>query len=338
MNTSLINHSRLRSRQNPESEHESVTRNPSGLSFFLVTTDHLTDKIWFRDDDDFKAAMNYVAIISFVAGVKVLAFILMSNNVHFVLQCERNNAEAFISEFKRRYGMYINKKYGLRDFFRLNDVDIQELNLEEESLEKAIAYVLMNSVAANICLNASDYPWGSAGIYFKIGKPEGVTIESMSQRKRERILHSREPVPGWLIFGKDGYILPESYVPVKFVESVFRTPKRMNFFLLNSSKAKRRLSNKDAPIPSFKDQVILSAAHDLCSSLFQKNSPHNLDPSEMAELINQIRWRFSSDINQIARVLGIKYSEITRALENFCISEVQQRNFRAQQGNYSREL
>ena len=30
--------------------------------YFLVTTDHLEDRLWFRDDEDFRVAMNYVAI------------------------------------------------------------------------------------------------------------------------------------------------------------------------------------------------------------------------------------------------------------------------------------
>lgn len=55
------------------------------IEFYLVTTDHLTESIWFRDDQDFKTGMNYVAIIALVSGIKVLAFILMSNHVHLVL-------------------------------------------------------------------------------------------------------------------------------------------------------------------------------------------------------------------------------------------------------------
>ena len=61
--------------------------------YYLVTTDHLTDRLWFRDEEDFRVAMNYVAIAAFITGCKVLAFILMSNHVHFVLMCLRREAE-----------------------------------------------------------------------------------------------------------------------------------------------------------------------------------------------------------------------------------------------------
>ena len=54
-------------------------------AYWLVTTEHLKKGLWFRDDEDYRVGMNYVAIASFVYGVMVLAFVLMSNHVHFVL-------------------------------------------------------------------------------------------------------------------------------------------------------------------------------------------------------------------------------------------------------------
>ncbi|MBQ6253624.1 MAG: hypothetical protein IJK05_03085 [Bacteroidales bacterium] len=286
------------------------------MSFFLITTDHLTDKIWFRDDDDFRVAMNYVAIVSFAIGVNVLAFILMSNHVHFVLQCREEEARAFISEFKRRFSMRLHRKYGVKDFFRNNGVDSQSLGIEDESLERAIAYVLMNSVAANICLQPTDYPWGTGDTYFKMTRPKGRRIDSLSMKGRTRLLHSRDSVPGNMVVGENGYILPESYVPVSFVESLFRTPKRLNYFLINSSKARRRLENNSRSV-SFKDQVISSAVPDLCHSLFRKSFQADLTTDEMATLVSEVRRRFSADLNQIARILGIEYSDVTRFLENF---------------------
>ena len=71
--------------------------NENHLEFQLVTTDHLSESIWFRDEQDFKVGMNYIAIISLATGINVLAFILMSNHVHLVLQCSKEEADAFIN-------------------------------------------------------------------------------------------------------------------------------------------------------------------------------------------------------------------------------------------------
>ncbi|MBR5661135.1 MAG: transposase [Bacteroidales bacterium] len=291
--------------------------NKGQLEFRLVTTDHLSENIWFRDEQDFKVGMNYIAIISLVTGINVLAFILMSNHVHLVLQCSKAAAERFINEYKRRYSQYINKRYGKVEFLRKNSFKNDEVRIDNESLERAIVYTLMNSVAANICINASDYPWGSAGVYFQINKPKGKRLGDLSRKAQKRLLHSKAELPENLIVGEDGYILPESFVSVGFVESVFRTPKRMKYFLDNSSKAKKRLESAELGLATFNDQIVFAAIKDMCRTMFRKRDVHELSAEELSVMIRDIRRRFSADVNQIARLVEIPYSEVVRMLEEF---------------------
>ncbi|MBR1577900.1 MAG: transposase [Bacteroidales bacterium] len=287
------------------------------MTFFLITTDHLETRLWFLDDDDFKTGMNYVATVAFMFGVRIIAFILMSNHVHFVLECTRELALRFITEFKRLYSRYLNQRHGTKELLRGNGVDIQELRLGDESLERAIAYVQMNCVAANICLEPAAYPWGTGRTFFQVSAKRGQCLGALSARRKNKLLHSKMILPaGWML-GEDGYILPESYVPVRFVESLFRTPRRMQYFLQSSSKAKRVLDRIEKDLPAFRDQVILAAIPDLCHSLFQKRSIEELDIQQRTELARQIRYRFSADIHQIARVSGIPYQQIAILLESF---------------------
>lgn len=283
------------------------------LQVWLITTDHLTDRIWFRDEEDFKVGMNLVAILACSLPVEILSFTLMSNHVHFVLAGSYEQVERFINEFKRRYAQHVRKKYGVKEFLRGNGVDIRPLDGTEESQEWGIAYVQMNCVAANICLSPTNYPWGTGNAFFKVGRTQGRRLDSFSGRARMRLLHSEQKLPPDWIVGEEGYILPESYVNVERVESLFRTPKRMNYFLQNSSKAKRRLAA--AECPSFSDQLVLSAIHDLCHSLFRKSSLETMDWKERAELIKQLRYRFSSDPQQLARVTGLSYETVTAMLD-----------------------
>ena len=283
------------------------------LQVWLITTDHLTDRIWFRDEEDFKVGMNLVAILACSLPVEILSFTLMSNHVHFVLAGSYEQVERFINEFKRRYAQHVRKKYGVKEFLRGNGVDIRPLDGTEESQVWGIAYVQMNCVAANICLSPTNYPWGTGNAFFKVGRTQGRRLDSFSGRARMRLLHSEQKLPPDWIVGEEGYILPESYVNVERVESLFRTPKRMNYFLQNSSKAKRRLAA--AECPSFSDQLVLSAIHDLCHSLFRKSSLETMDWKERAELIKQLRYRFSSDPQQLARVTGLSYETVTAMLD-----------------------
>ena len=283
--------------------------------YWLVTTEHLKDGLWFRDDEDYKVGMNYVAITSFAYGVMVLAFVLMSNHVHFVLYCTEKEAWAFINEFKADCSRHLALKYGVRDLLRRNGVQIQRITPEDESFERAVAYTLMNPPAANICLHPSGYPWGTGGTYFKVHSLKGTRIGNMSENAIRKRLHTKRTLPdNWLI-GEDGYILPESYVPVSLVESLFKNPKRLDYFLRNTSKAKRRQEFQGNDLPSFRDQVLYAAIPDLCRSLFGKNGAAELNEEQRQDLVRQIRRRFSADIHQIVRVTSFPMEEVARFLD-----------------------
>ena len=282
---------------------------------YLLSTEHLEDGLWFREEEDFKVAMNYVAIeAARHPEVQVLAFILMSNHVHFVLKGRREDVVAFVESFKQRYSLYYQKKYGVKEFLRRNGLDIKEIPYDNEAPEKVISYVQMNSVAANICAFCNQYPWGTGNLFFNATTPKGIKLGNMSDRARQKALHSNfTKLPEHWILGDDGYILPCCYVDVKAVEQLFRTPKRMQYFLHSSSKARKRLEN--TCLPAFRDQVILAAIPDLCQSLFQKDSFSALTEEEQSEFLRQLRFRFSADINQLARVCGLTYADAARIIE-----------------------
>lgn len=283
------------------------------MEFWFVTSDHLSDRIWFRDDEDFRMGMNLVAVLAVALEVNVLAFILMSNHVHFVLCCSHEKALQFSEEYKKRYSQYMNKKYRIKELLRRVHFDIEPIISEDESLEWIIAYTNMNPVAAGICFSPTGYQWGTGDTFFKTKQAKGRKLGSYSDRARIALLHSTQPMPPDLLVGEDGYVLPESYVKVELVERIFRTPKRMNFFHQNSSKAKRRLSS-DENAPSFRDQLVIAAIPDLCQSLFRKPSMTGLTENDQAELLKQLRFRFSSNADQLARVTGLSYNKVVELL------------------------
>ncbi len=285
---------------------------------YLLTTEHLEDKLWFREEEDFKVAMNYIAIeAARHLEVRILAFILMSNHVHFVIQGQVESVEVFVNHFKQRYSMYYGRKYGVKELLRRNRLDIKYISPEGEGRERAIAYVQTNCVAANICSHPCQYPWGTGNCFFNQSKTAGKLLDGLSMRARGRLLRSENVLlpEEWRIC-EDGYILPSEYVDVESVESIFRTANRMNYFLMNSSKAKKRMGIQEDKIPAFRDQTILGTLPDLCRSLFRKGSFTELNYDEQVEFVKQVRYRFSADANQIARVCNISYSEAAQLLDN----------------------
>lgn len=280
--------------------------------FWLVTTEHLENSLWFKNEDDFKAAMNYVAVLAYLLRVNVIAFVLMSNHVHFVLECSWEEAMEFITRFKKNYSQYFSKKYSHSGLLSRNGVDIKEVQIGDESFERAVAYVHMNPVAANICVHSTQYPWGTGSLFFNPSPVNGTKLQNYGVRGLIKIIHSNVSLPANWMMDQAGYVAPSSYVPIKWVESVFRTPKRLNYFLNSSSKA--RLINE---APGFSDQLIHSAIRDLSISMFHKTGFEELSEPQAAELLRQLRYRFSSDPAQLARVSGLSYARVCELLESF---------------------
>lgn len=287
---------------------------------YLLSTDHLEKVLWFRDKEDFKVAMNYIATIAATRqAVAVLAFILMSNHVHFVLQGRREDIVAFLNEFKRCYSIYYRNKYGVAEFLKGNGVHIEQVTSLEEAIEKAIAYVIDNPVAANICAHPCQYPWGTGNLYFNPQIRTGGIIGALSERARLKTLHSKcDKVPADWVLDPDGYISPVNYVRIDTVESIFKTPKRMDFFIRNSSKAKR-VFESGCGLPSFQDQTVLIGIPDLIRSMFQKLRITDLSQKELSELAKQLQFRYNSDATQIARVCGVSYEDAAKLLDKFRI-------------------
>ena len=285
------------------------------MGYHLITTDHLTDNLLFRDNEDFRCAMNYVATTAYTLKVTVLCFILMSNHVHFVVTGSREEAKTFIDRFKLVYGKHFQNKYASKEFLRKLGVDIREVRVEDESLHRGIAYVQMNCVAANITPHPALYPWGTGASFFSEAVHTGTPLSTLSGRVVTRLLHSFIRLPGDYRIGEGGYILPESYVAGKYVESLFRSARRYAYFLNTSSKSRLHLEKEAAP--SFRDQVILEAATDLCHSLYRSRSFKDLDEGQKAGLMQQLRRRFNPDINQLVRVMGMPYADVAGMLDTF---------------------
>ena len=285
---------------------------------WLVSTDHLEDELWFRDLEDFRVGMNFVAVEAAAQpNVNILTFILMSNHVHFLMKAELQDVENFMQQYKHRYSIYVRKKWGIKKFLRRNGLDIREIPYYDESVERAFAYVQMNCVVANICSHPCQYPWGTGDTFFSPERPmTEKRIRDLSYRERERLLHTNcSSLPKDWRISVEGYILPKEYVDVQDVERILRDASRMNYFFRTSSKARKKLE-ADKNLPAFRDQIILSALPDLCRSLFHKESFSELLVKEKAEFMRQIRFRFSSDVSQIARVCGVSYADAAKLMDS----------------------
>jgi len=96
-------------------------------------------------------------------GVRVLAFCLMTNHVHWVVapESERSLAQAF-GWMHGRYAQHVNTARGRSGHLWQNR--FFSCALDEEHLWAAVRYVERNPVRAGLVPLAEAWPWSSAGV------------------------------------------------------------------------------------------------------------------------------------------------------------------------------
>ena len=199
--------------------------------YFHVCTDGRMLPWMFQDEGDFIAGVNRIGLCYMRTGVKVIAYVLMDNHVHFVLRGTMPECKRFITLYKQLTGTWIYHKYGLSDFLRQLPANIILLDSEERLLN-AIAYIDRNPVVAGYRYLPTEYPWGSARYVFKNSREEEGTmsLSDMSCRVQRILLSTRVSLPGEWRVDKNGMLCPDLFLDASIIESYFKTPVRYSYF------------------------------------------------------------------------------------------------------------
>ncbi len=281
------------------------------MKYYHVYTKGLEDAIIFRDRDDYVAGMNLVAVAHFKTGVRMLAFVLMSNHVHFVFYGRKSDVLRFINLYKAILSRYILNRYGESAFLNGVTTSIDEIDSHDEGLKKVIAYVLDNPVKAGIDCLAFNYEWGSGACYFSNGtdKLVGIPLSELTTRRSRKILHSGVSMPSEYKLNHKGYIDPSSYVEIELVEKIYGRSKSFEYFLAVS--ASSRQSRKD--VLMFSDALIATALKEILKTKYGAPVDH-LENDMQKALLMDLRKHFNASAKQLSRVTGLSLKFVVAAL------------------------
>ena len=115
----------------------------------------------FFSDQDRKEYLNILKDQCSEAQVKIWAWCLMDNHVHFIAVPESENALAqCFGETHKRYTRYINFREGWRGY--LWQGRFKSFLMDESHLYAAVRYVERNPIEAGLVTRPEDYLWSSA--------------------------------------------------------------------------------------------------------------------------------------------------------------------------------
>jgi REP element-mobilizing transposase RayT len=125
----------------------------------------------FRDHADYDRYLETAAAVAKVTGAQLLAYVLMPNHAHFLIEVDRPGLSSFFRRLGVRYAAYFNARHErvghvFQDRFKSLPVETDSYFIT------AVTYIHMNPVKAGLSTSPTDYPWSSRGSW---EFPDGVT-------------------------------------------------------------------------------------------------------------------------------------------------------------------
>lgn len=284
-----------------------MVENFGGCRFFHVCTDGTQLPWLFRDTDDFLKGHNRVGVCKILSNVQVYSFTLMDNHVHFVLQGTMPQCKDFINRYKHLTGKLISAKWGMKEYVRgLKSQIIPIDNLE--NLLDTIGYIDRNPVVAGFDRLPSEYQWGSARLMFTDACKEmdgnvACLLGNLPLRKKWKLLGTRIPLPDNWMVDDSGMILPQCFMDISKVESLFKTPNRYMYFL--SRKIEGKIDNLIAGSAStfIPDKFLRPIVGKLAWEMFGISEVNTLKIASRMVLARKLRYEYAASVKQISRML-----------------------------------
>lgn len=320
------------------------------MEYYHAFTRGLEKDLLFYGDAEFLYGMNIIPRYLKLSGTRLLAFCLMDNHVHFVLEGCRAACNQFIINYKRTVFSFL-KKCRERDIPETTVPGIVGIE-STDSLLTVIAYVLRNPVAAGIDYLPQDYKWSSAPTCFRkrcnidgeaandaCGTARGIMgsatdsvirnaagscthatadscmprkIEELPRRERKRYFIDGPEYPGhWTVDG-NGMIYPENYTEVAKVEGLFHSVKRYLYYLSSAREAEVNLTMGHEIRLS--DTELRREASAICLERFGTASVGLLTVAQKLQVCKLLRIRFGASYKQLGRVMHIDSDTIKEML------------------------
>jgi putative transposase len=149
--------------------------------------------------------------------IRVLAYCLMRNHYHLIVQNSSGRLADFMRQVNGQYGFYYRHTFGGRGYV-FQDRYKSTLIQDDTYLRMALLYVMLNPVRAHLVKNALDYRWSSIRFYFS-----HISEHWLDNEFAERLFHDRvdfrSQLWSWvnrdlpvrrtrfgLLLGKDGFV------------------------------------------------------------------------------------------------------------------------------------
>ena len=273
-----------------------------GGPFFHLHTKPLETGVIFENDIDRAVALVYIAIAAKTVGVEILAYALMSNHFHFILQGSEDLCRAFFDMVLKRLTLYFSRhgRPGALKAVKMPDpTPITSL----KQLQDEIAYVIRNPYVVRVDVNPLAWFWCSGFLYFNplLALIQTHPTARMTMREKRALLQSHDvDIPDGLTW-VDGCVFPGSFVNYGQVESMFRDARQFTATVFKNVESQVETALRLGERPVVNDDEMLSASLRLCRDEYGVKGPSHLTKEQKFDLARKLKFNYYASNGQVAR-------------------------------------
>ena len=286
--------------------------------FFHVCTKGLEKSLLFITEDDYITGMNLIPVcLHGKKGLKVLAFCLMDNHVHFILRGDYVACLKFIRSYKRALSKRFRYKGRPCIFQSGGGVLLKEMD-DPLYITQAIAYVLRNPIKAGENHTPQGCRWSTARLYFadKTHTEYNSLLRygEMPYSERRKICTTEGVIDkNWVVDDK-GMILPENYVSVSEVEKMYGRATQFMYYLNSNCETIMELDAGVMAKARYSDAELEANLRELLVSRYKGCSLESLGVQARVALATTMKRRYGVTPARLSRLVGIEKEVLSKLI------------------------
>lgn len=281
-----------------------------GGPFYHLYTKPLETEVFFETEEDRKVAVNYIAIAISVSNCKLLAYAIMDNHFHFVLEGQEEDVLDFYARFSTMMDNYFCY-HGKGTIMRSASPGLTAIN-NLAHLRTEIAYVLRNPFVVMPEVNVFAYHWTSGFLYFNpLLECKGVSASKLSQRVIWIIIKSRliSEVDSSIHFA-DGVAQAWSFVDYRRAEQFYDNARQFVFSVVRNVESQVETSLRYGETPVLCDEELIPKIYQLCREKLRAESLSALDSKGRKQLAILVKNIYHASNKQIARLVKLPLADV----------------------------
>lgn len=286
-------------------------------NFYHISTEGLEQVTLLKDEEDYRVAWNYLALVAWRTGVDIVAFVLMSNHIHTLLACrDIIQARKAIALFKQLLSTYLRNKYGVSHVLH-NSSDSISLIDSIKYLRNCIAYIFRNPISARICTKPEEYKWSSYHSCFRSAACGNArNMADMKYRERRQVMHSSRNLSECpLLVDDDGYVTLDSFVRNDIVSNAFlNSGKSFMYHLGSCNDAKTEYELVYQPMREVTDNDMYEEVSRYVAVRFRDKAISDLTTAEKCSILKALFFNHKTTVPQLSRIIDLPRELVRKML------------------------